>query len=109
MISDEQFPTLCEYGALDEVLIQYLETNPKVKTYKVGRVMVVDTLPVTKPSTEEEKVPTIYTVAQGDFLRKIAKNLLGAESEWKKLYEWNKDIIKNPNFISIGQELLILD
>lgn len=109
MISDEVFSTLCEYGALDEVLIKYIETDPIYKSYKVGRVLVVDK--VANPVLEEEETPQAktYTVVKGDSLSKIAKKLLGSESKWKKIYEWNKAVIKNPNLIYIGQELMIYE
>ncbi len=113
MISDELFPTLYEFGALDEVLIHYLETKPSVSSYQVGRVNVLDTVTTTDPVVTEgededtQAVIKTYTVVKGDFLRKIAKNLFGSEKEWKKIYEWNKASIKNPNLIFIGQVLLI--
>ena len=50
---------------------------------------------------------TEYIVAAGDYLRKIAKDILGAEKLWKEIYEVNKDKIANPDLIRIGQKLLI--
>lgn len=52
-------------------------------------------------------VYTEYTVVKGDYLRKIAEEFLGAEKLWKKIYEANKEIIKNPDLIFVGQKLLI--
>lgn len=52
-------------------------------------------------------VYTEYKVVKGDTLRKISKSFLGAEMLWKKIYEVNKDSIKNPDLIFIGQKLLI--
>jgi 5'-nucleotidase len=71
---------------------------------------------VKEPKKEKEKVKEkekenkvkIYVVKKGDYLKKIAKTLFGKESEWKKIYEWNKDIIKNPDQIQIGQKFKIL-
>lgn len=60
-----------------------------------------------KEKEDKEKVE-IYVVKKGDYLRKIAKALLGNESAWKKIFEWNKDVIKNPDKIQIGQKLKIL-
>ena len=146
MISDELFPKLMEYGALDEVLIQYFQTNPDPATYAVGRTLTVqvgETAPVVTETPEQsttvtekpangttnsnvtedkkeevaveetvtdtttEETVTIYTVQKGDCLSKIAKKLLGKASDWTLIYKWNKDTIKNPDFIQIGQELLI--
>ncbi|MDF2938875.1 MAG: hypothetical protein K0Q90_4248, partial [Paenibacillaceae bacterium] len=50
---------------------------------------------------------TTYTVKAGDNLSAIAKALLGSANQWRTLYEWNKDIIANPDLIYIGQELKI--
>ena len=48
-----------------------------------------------------------YTVQKGDNLSAISARLLGNASRWKEIYELNKDIIKNPNLIYIGQVLEI--
>jgi len=60
-----------------------------------------------KENGKADKVK-IYVVKKGDYLRKIANALLGNEGEWKKIFDWNKDVIKNPNQIQIGQKLKIL-
>jgi nucleoid-associated protein YgaU len=48
-----------------------------------------------------------YTVVAGDSLSKIAKKLYGDAGKWKKIYEANKDIIKNPDLIHPGQTFKI--
>ena len=48
-----------------------------------------------------------YTVVAGDSLSKIAKKLYGDSSKWKKIYEANKDLIKNPDLIHPGQTFKI--
>ncbi len=48
-----------------------------------------------------------YTVKEGDYLKKIAKEVYGNISEWETIYNANKDIIKNPNLIYKGQVLTI--
>ena len=48
-----------------------------------------------------------YTVTEGDSLWKIAKEQLGDGSKWTEIYEENKDTIKDPNLIYIGQTLTI--
>lgn len=55
----------------------------------------------------EEPVSTTYAVVKGDSLWKIAKAAYGKGSMWKVIYEANKDLIKNPNLIYIGQVLEI--
>lgn len=48
-----------------------------------------------------------YTVVAGDSLSKIAKRFYGKANVWKKIYEANRDIIKNPDLIHPGQVLKI--
>lgn len=125
MIGDDLFPTLFEFGALDEVLIQYIQTNPAVETYAVGRTLTVKA-GETAPATEEDVNPAeevkpedttdadetqsdvvTYTVVKGDCLSSIAKAILGKAIDWKKIYELNKAAIKDPNMIYVGQTLVI--
>ena len=46
-----------------------------------------------------------YVVQPGDSLSKIAKELLGDAARWPEIFELNKDQIKDPNLIQVGQEL----
>ena len=48
-----------------------------------------------------------YVVVSGDSLSKIAKREYGNASEWKRIFEANKDILKDPNKIYPGQKLKI--
>ena len=49
----------------------------------------------------------IYEVVSGDSLSKIAKREYGNANEWKRIYEANKDILKDPDKIYPGQKLKI--
>lgn len=51
--------------------------------------------------------PQTYVVKAGDSLSKIAKALLGDANRWQEIYEANKATIKDPNVLSVGQELVI--
>jgi len=46
-----------------------------------------------------------YEVKKGDSLSKIAKRTYGNASSWKKIFEANKDVIKDPDKIFPGQKL----
>ena len=48
-----------------------------------------------------------YVVANGDSLSKIAKREYGDASKWRRIYEANKDLIKDPDLIYPGQELKV--
>lgn len=49
----------------------------------------------------------VYVVKANDTLRKIAQELLGDVERWTEIYEANRDKIKDPNVIRLGQELTI--
>jgi nucleoid-associated protein YgaU len=46
-----------------------------------------------------------YVVRSGDSLSKIAKEHYGRAEDWRKIYEANRDLIKDPDLIYPGQEL----
>jgi outer membrane protein OmpA-like peptidoglycan-associated protein len=48
-----------------------------------------------------------YVVQKGDTLSKIAQKEYGKSYRWKYLYELNKDKIKNPNRLKVGQKIII--
>ena len=48
-----------------------------------------------------------YTVKSGDSLSKIAKHFYGDSNKWHRIYDANRDKIKNPDLIHPGQELTI--
>lgn len=50
---------------------------------------------------------TEYVVVKGDSLWRIASRQLGSGLRWKEIYEANRQTIKNPNLIYIGQKLTI--
>lgn len=55
----------------------------------------------------EPAAGTTYTVKSGDSLSKIAKHIYGDASKWHRIYEANRDKIKNPDLIHPGQEFTI--
>jgi nucleoid-associated protein YgaU len=54
-------------------------------------------------------VERTYTVVAGDTLSKIAKREYGDAAKWNRIYEANKDTIKNPDLIYPGQTFKIPD
>lgn len=59
------------------------------------------------PEVSDEVAPKTYTVQPGDSLSKIAKEQLGDASRWKEIFEANKETIKDPNLIRVGQEITL--
>ena len=61
-------------------------------------------------STDAQTQPAAaqtYTVTKGDSLSKIAKRFYGDAGQWKRIYEANRDQIKNPDLIQPGWTLRI--
>jgi ABC-type nitrate/sulfonate/bicarbonate transport system substrate-binding protein/LysM repeat protein len=56
-----------------------------------------------KPPAEGEE----YTIQPGDTLSKLAGRFYGAIGKWPKIYEANTRTIKNPDYIYIGQKIVI--
>jgi LysM repeat protein len=52
-------------------------------------------------------VPQQYTVKIGDTLSHLALRFYGSPHKWSRIYEANAKTLKNPDYIYIGQELLI--
>jgi nucleoid-associated protein YgaU len=48
-----------------------------------------------------------YTIKSGDSLSKIAKQQYGNAADWQKIYQANRDTIKDPNMIYPGQTIKI--
>lgn len=65
--------------------------------------------PAAQPRTADDHAPSRYTVRKGDTLSAIAKREYGDASEWRRIYEANRDQIDNPDLIHPGQELRIPD
>ena len=61
--------------------------------------------PAPRPAEVVAPAGRTYTVKAGDSLSKIAKHEYGDATEWKRIYEANRDQIKNPDRIHPGQTL----
>jgi uncharacterized protein YidB (DUF937 family) len=48
-----------------------------------------------------------YTVVSGDTLSRISKQFYNDANQWQRIFEANRDILKNPDRISPGQNLRI--
>lgn len=70
--------------------------------------------PAPEPAPVEEPAPAAPAVAEGDYVVKsgdclwsIAQKAYGTGRQWQVIYNANKDAIKNPNDLRIGQVLVI--
>lgn len=101
-----------EYGTDVMVTIKlkqyrdYATKTCKVKTKKkTKKKKVTKTKP--RATTQNTAQPKTYTVQKGDCLWNIAKKYYGDGSKYTVIYNENKDKIKNPNLIYVGQVLTI--
>lgn len=70
-------------------------------------VTVTTTRPTTGSNAPSSTLPTTYKVQSGDTLWKIATKFYNNGSLYNGIYNANKDKIKNPNSINVGQVLTI--
>jgi NitT/TauT family transport system substrate-binding protein len=59
------------------------------------------------PPQIQKANPQHYTVKAGDTLSKIADHFYSVPGKWEKIYEANRDSLKNPNYIYVGMKLVI--
>jgi len=62
---------------------------------------------VSKVAENQFDATQYYEVKKGDTLWKIAENFYGDGKLYKKIFEANTDILKDPNKIKVGQKLKI--
>jgi len=58
-------------------------------------------------SLQQQTTGKTYTVKAGDTLSKISKQFYGSPNDYMKIFEANKDKLKDPDKIQVGQELKI--
>jgi len=73
----------------------------------VEGVAKVDASEVVVEEKQEVRVE-IYEIQKGDSLWKIAQKFYGDGNKWKKIFEDNKEVIKDPDKIYPGQKIRIV-
>jgi ABC-type nitrate/sulfonate/bicarbonate transport system substrate-binding protein len=48
-----------------------------------------------------------YVVEPGDTLSNIARKYYGAQFKWEKIFQANQPVMKNPDYIYVGQKIII--
>jgi nucleoid-associated protein YgaU len=81
--------------------------KPDFSNVKGGGSSTAPSPPPQAGSAPAAPAPRTYTVVAGDSLSKIAKKFYGDANDWKRIFEANKDLIKNPDLIRPGQKLKI--
>jgi nucleoid-associated protein YgaU len=96
----------------DKLLIRGDAPNEAIKNEVWDRIKVVDAkyADLTADIGIDGSLPVppkIYEVVGGDNLSKIAKKFYGDANKYMKIFEANKDQLKNPDQIKVGQKLKI--
>ncbi len=98
-------------GLLDNIFDKDDDKEKKKADFSNVRSGGSSTAPEAKtPEMADAAAPTerrTYTVKSGDSLSKIAQREYGDAGAWKRIYEANKDEIKNPDLIYPGQKFII--
>jgi LysM repeat protein len=90
--------------------VQVADAKTKAVATEEKAKPVAKLVPATaEPATavQTKKVAQEYIVKSGDTLSKIADQLYGNGAKWERVYEANRDTLKNPNYIFVGQKLNI--
>lgn len=82
-------------------LKEYRPVQPRQVNVTIQKQVVMPTTPRPNPKPAQKT----YTVVSGDYLIKIARKL--GISDWRTIYNLNKDQIKDPNVIWPGMVLKI--
>lgn len=88
-------------------LIEYVEHKKKVSTIKITKKNVGVVKSITSYQTSPKATNRTYTVVSGDTLWGIAKMYYGNGAQYPKIFNANRNILKNPNLIYPGQKLVI--
>ena len=70
-------------------------------------VMVAAPAAAPAPVAADNAAPETYTVVKGDTLGGIARKFYGRASQWTRIQEANKDLLKGKTVIRPGMKLAI--
>ena len=78
------------------------KTKPTAKQIPMGMDKAQASLQTPRSSGSQQ-----YTVKAGDTLSKLAGQFYNSPEKWDRIYDANRDQLKNPNYIYIGMKLMI--
>jgi len=71
-----------------------------------GNAMGIEEVNVDAVEAPEQTEEVLYyEIVKGDSLWKIAKNIYGDGNQYKKIFEENREVIKDPDLIFPGQKI----
>lgn len=87
-----------------------LLTQTGTKLKNIGKLTIkTDGTMTSEMVTEvpEGVVKSTYTVKKGDSLSRIAKRELGSYDRYREIYNSNRAVLKDPNVLTVGSQLII--
>lgn len=100
--------TYAGYGiALIAGALIFFSAQSILKSPLQGRPLVSTSEQVITNNQSEPDKKITYIIQKGDSLSSIARKRYGSEYFWQKIYEKNNDKIKNPDRLSIGDEIIL--
>jgi NitT/TauT family transport system substrate-binding protein len=103
-------PVVAAVPTREKPPVQVVETKTKPVAIEEKTKPVAKQIPLTgeKPAAAVPKAgQQQYTVKAGDTLSKIAEQFYSASGKWEKIYQANREALKNPNYIYVGMRLVI--
>ncbi len=96
----------------DKLLIRAAAPNQAIKDELWNKIKAIDAkaADLTADIAVDSSLPVpakVYEVVAGDTLSKIAKKFYGDANKYMKIFEANKDQLKDPDKIKVGQKLKI--
>ena len=85
-------------------LYRYTGNDPRTTLVSNG-TSAEPTQPTQPEKPSQPASGDTYTVVSGDSLWKIASKQLGSGNRWTEIYDLNKDTVKSPSVIFVGQIL----
>jgi NitT/TauT family transport system substrate-binding protein len=122
LVPAKPYPTL---KGIDAILREIGGKEPEAKTARPEQFVdlsfvkeldnsgFIDRLYKTKPVVVADKPPRLpvepvdYNVKAGDTLSDLAEWFYGSALKWQRIYEANRKVIVNPDYIYIGQKITI--
>ncbi|MDP2939017.1 MAG: LysM peptidoglycan-binding domain-containing protein [Candidatus Omnitrophota bacterium] len=95
-------PVTLEVGKPKEMKPVEFKTIEGNKGYIAGEEILSEEMPSQEEAQAPKETLTPYTVKKDDTLQKISKQFYGTVKKWNKIYQANKNKIKDPNRIRSG-------
>lgn len=93
--------------AANKIWDELKRINPKLDDVIANFPVDSSKASVRAPAQQQGARPQNYVVKPGDTLSKISKQFYGSESDYMRIFNANKDQLKDPNQIKAGQQLRI--